>query len=285
MKKLIIIAGLLITNVVYGQRLIFRGFPVDTISISASSGYYHFDYRGTTTGREDIYTIAYDKTINNYFVADYKKVLILNTCKPDTSTRKIKHLTKDKGKIITNATLNNLLTAFNSRYIKPTFENLGYDRQEFLSLTDEIHIRKVAKAYKQDWHFKISYSSKEENKIIFDGCQNIDTFNLFVATKFDTSGYIMVTDVWDEMYVRVKTTDKWYSFEGKYPNPFKQPWYDHSDTSNFFAAPIVNLNINKSLSLILPDKFYRKNTIELTALANQYIKGYLQRRDIIYKYD
>jgi hypothetical protein len=274
--------GLLITNVVYGQQLIFRGFPVDTISISGSSGYYHFDDKGTTTGREDIYIIAYDKSTNNYFVADYKKVSILNTCRPDTSTQKTRHLIKDKGKIIDNLTLNDLLSAFNSKYIKPTFDDLGCDRKKFLSLTDESHIRKVAKAYKQDWHFKIFYSSHEENKIIFDGCQNIDTFNLFVATKFDTIGYAMVTDVWDEMNVSIKTTEKSFSFEGKYPNPFKQPWYDHSDKSNLFAAPIVNFSINKSLSLILPDKFYRKNTIELNALTNLYIKWYLQRRDIIY---
>lgn len=286
MKELIIIAELLITNVVYGQQLIFRNFPVDTILIMGSSGSYHINKRRTTTERKDIYLITYDKTANYYFVADYKKISIRNTCKPVTSTKKVKNLTKDKCKIITNATLNNLLTAFNSRYIKPTFENLGYNRQEFLLLTDEKHIRKVAKAYKQDWLFKMFYSTKEKNKIIFDGCQNIDTFNLFLATNFDTTtSYTIISDYWDAMFVQIKTTDKWFSFTGKYPNDFKQPWYDHSDTSNFIGTTIVNFNINKSLSLILPDKFYRKNTIESTALINQYIKWYLQRRNIIYKYD
>ena len=208
MKQLIILVGLLVSNGVYGQQLIFRGFPVDTIEISGSSGYYHFDAKGTTTGREDVYLIAYDKTANKYLVFDYKKVSILNSCKPDTSIKKTKHLAKDKGKIITNPTLNNLLTAFNSSYIKPTFENLGYNSQKFHKLTDEKHIRKVAKAYKQGWYFKMKYSTKEENKIIFDGCQNTDTFNLFVATNFDTTGYIIVNDVWDEMFVRIKTTDQ-----------------------------------------------------------------------------
>jgi hypothetical protein len=288
MREVIIVVITLLTNAVYGQQLTFGGYPVDTISISGSSGYYHFDKKGTTTGREDIYTIAYNKNTNNYVVSGYQKVFIVNTCRPDTSIRKIKHLKQDKRKVISNVVLNDLLAGFNSRYNKPSFESVGYDKEKFLSLTDEQHIRKIAKAYKQDWHFKMSYSSKEENKIIFDGCQNIDTFNLFIATKFDTSSsYITVTDFWDEIWVRIKTTQKSFSYEGKYPNTFKQPWYEHPDTSisTFIVASIINFNINKTLSIILPDKFYRRPTIELNALTNQYIKWYLKRREILDSFD
>lgn len=285
MRLLTPIAGLLLTSVVYGQQLKFRGLPVDTIFINGSSGHFHFDDKGTTTGRIDIYIIAFDKTTNKYVVADYKIVSLKGTYKPNTSEQTVKHLSKDNGKVISNTNVDSLLTAFSSKYVKPTFENIGFDKQEFLSLTDEKHIRKVAKQYKQDWHFKMYYTTKEENNILFNGCQNIDTFNLFLSSKFDTTGYVMVTDVWDEMRVYIKTAGKEFGFEGKYPNAFKQPWYDHSDTSNVFAGSIVNLNINRFLVAILPDKFYRRNTIELQSLTDNYIKWYLQRRDIIYNYD
>jgi len=284
-QTLTFIAGLLLTTAVYGQQLMFRGLTVDTIFINGSSGYYHFDDKGTTTGRTDTYIIAFNKTVNNYVVSDYKTVSIKGTYNPDTSKQTVKHLTKDKGKIISNTTIDGLLTAFSSKYVKPTFENIGFDKKDFLSLTDEKHIRKVAKQYKQDWHFKMYYTTKEENRILFDGCQNIDTFNLFVSSKFDTTGFVMVTDVWDVIYVYIKTTDKEFGFEGKYPNVFKQPWYDHSDTSKLMPGSIVNLNINRFLVSILPEKFNRRNTIELQSLADNYIKWYLQRRDIIFSYD
>lgn len=285
MRLLTLIIGLLLTSVIYGQQLKFRGLTVDTIFINGSSGHYHFDDKGTTTGRTDIYTIAFDKTVNNYVVADYKTVSMKSTYEPDTSEQTVKHLSKDRGKVISNTNVDGLLSAFSSKYVKPTFENIGFDKQEFLSLTDEKHIRKVAKRYKQDWHFKMYYTTKEKNNILFNGCQNIDTFNLFVSSKFDTTGYSMVTDVWDEMNVYIKTSDKQFGFEGKYPNAFKQPWYDHSDTAKVFPTSIVNLNINRFLVAILPDKFYRRNTIELQSLTDNYIKWYLQRRDIIYNYD
>jgi len=285
MKALTFISGLLLTTVVYGQQLKFRGLPVDTIFINGSSGYYHFDEKGTTTGRTDIYIIAFDMNASKYIVVDYKTVSMKGTFSPESSEKTVKHFNKEKGKSISNSSLDGLLTAFSSRYVKPTFENVGFDKQVFLSLTDEKHIRKVAKRYKQDWHFKMYYTTKEENRILFSGCQNIDTFNLFVNSKFDTTGYIMVTDVWDVMNVYIKTADNEFAFEGKYPNAFKQPWYDHSDNSKIIAGSIVNLDINQFLVAILPDKFHGKNTIELQSLADNYIKWYLQRRNIIYQYE
>jgi hypothetical protein len=266
------------SNTVFGQQINFRGFPVDTISISSSSGCSSFDHKGTWSGSDCFYIIAFDKTTNNYLVADFMKVSLRGTIKPQTITRKIKHSKQEKGKEILNADLETLFSAFNLKCNKSTFENSGYDKQKFLSLTDDRHILKVANEYKQDWHFRKSYSSKEESKKIFDGCQNIDTFNLFLASKFDTSSYVIVTDVWDKIEVRIVTASKSFLFEGKYPNPFRQPWYDESAK---IPASIVNLNINKSLALILPERFYGRNSLVLRELTYQYIKWYLQRRKII----
>lgn len=282
MRLLITLVSILLTTVVYGQQLKFRGLPVDTIFINGTSGHYHFDNKGTTTGQNDVYIIAFDKIANNYIVANHLKINFKSTYKPATTKRAIKHLNKDRGKVISHPKVDSLLAAFSTNYSKLTFESIGIDKQEFLSLTGEKHIRKVAKIYKEDWHFKMRYTTKERNDILFKGCQNIDTFNLYVATIFDTCGYIVVTDFWDEMHVHIKTASKEFGFEGKYPNVFKQPWYDHSDSSKDFAGSIVNLKINSSLVAILPEKFYRRNTIELQSLMYNYIKWYLHRRKIIY---
>jgi hypothetical protein len=143
----------------------------------------------------------------------------------------------------------------------------------------------VAKKYKQDWQFKRRYSSKEDNKLIYKGCQNADTFNLFLNSyKVDTGGYIIVSDYSDEMYINIICGDKKYTYEGKYPNNFKQPWYDHSDTSWISYHSLFNFDINKWLVAILPEDFYRRETIEISSFTNSYIKWYLKRKQIIWDY-
>lgn len=290
------IVGLLLTSVVHGQQLIFNAQPVDTISIVSSEGYYHFDDKGTTTNQSEHFIIIFDHPSNNYIFADYKSVFTTWTRKPDSSKDKTKH--KTKGQIIERSLIDSLLQAFSARYFPPTFKNLGLEQQVFSKLTDEKHIRKLAKIYKADWHFKMSYTSKEKNEIIFKGCQSHDSFNLFLSSfALDTSGYVMVTDYSDEINVFISTGTNKYSFEGHYPNKFKQPWYDHSDTikqmmitpkDTFYFRPticIFNFNINRYLVAILPVQFYRRRPLELQSLTNEYIKWYLQRRELIYSYE
>jgi hypothetical protein len=278
LKLLTLIVGLLLSNIVNGQQLKFRGFPVDTISIRSSSGGYQ---HGGLKGRSDYFNITFDKKTNKYN-AEYKKNYSKTSSKPNATWEKVKQLNKNK--TVSNSSIEGLLNAFSTKNLKPTFENFGYNEKQFLSLTDGKHIRKVAKRYKRNWQFRRAYSSREENEIIFKGCQNLDTFSLFISSKFDTTHYILVTDYWDEMKVKITTNEKEFRFEGHYPNTFKQPWYDHSDTSKFFI-PIVNLNINRFLVEILPNKFYKRKTIELQSLTDNYIKWYLKRRGIIYRYD
>ncbi|MCU0348731.1 MAG: hypothetical protein MUC59_17460 [Saprospiraceae bacterium] len=279
MQKLFLALFFLELNVACGQQLIFRGYPLDTISIFGSAGYYHFDEKGTTTGREDVYVIAFDNQFKYYKVVDCKRNRILNTIHPDTSIIETKHFYRQAGKQIPTILLDNLCSALNSKMTHPIFSSLFIQEQDFFSLVDKKHILEVAKRYKEDWQFKRRYSSREENKILYKGCQNIDTFNLFLTSRFDTSGYVMVTDVWDEINISIKTANQCHSFEGKYPNPFRQPWYEHSLEGN--TITILNLDINRALVSILPDKFYRKDSIAFPELIKTYIKWYLQRRDII----
>jgi hypothetical protein len=277
-RILFILLGILYSNMLNSQQLSFHGQLVDTIEITSVSGYYHFDDKGTTTSTFDYYYIGFDKNMGNYNVLEYSREFYKGTYRPDTFEIKREYVNKYKGNIISKANLDSLLTAFSVGYKKPTFENLAIDKQEFLSLTDKKHIRKIAKACKSNWQFKRKYSTKERNKLIFKNCQNIDTLNLFLANAFDTTGYIMITDGWDAMHVYITTIDSSFSFEGKWPNKFKQPWYNHSDTSDFFfSTPIVNLNINRFLIAILPSKFHGLRSIELNSLIDEYIIWYLER--------
>ena len=85
--------------------------------------------------------------------------------------------------------------------------------RDFQKLTDKKHIIRVAKWHEEDWHFKRAYSTKEQNEIIFKGCQNIDTLNLYLSTAFDTSGYVVVTDVDSHFDIILSTKNSNYHFE------------------------------------------------------------------------
>ena len=280
MKLLTILIGLTISISVTGQQLTYKGELVDTLKIISNSSYYHFDTSGTTTGIYDEYIIVFNKEKNNYYLNPYKRTDYKFTFKPDTSFKKEKIL--KQGLVINRIQIENLLKQFEITYSKPTFNNIGMTNEEFLKLTDKKHIIQVAKWHKTDWHFKKAYSTKEQNENIFKGCQNIDTLNFYLATAFDTSGYVMITDVSDTYEVFILTDKMNYRFEGKYPNSYKQPWYYHTNNGGFSSTSLLNFSINNALVDILPEKFSRLETLKSEALTNDYIEWYLKKRGIIF---
>ncbi len=279
-KQILILIGLTFSLSVTGQQLTYMGDYVDTLKIISNSSYYHFDDRVTTTGTYDEYILVFNKEKNSYILNPYQRTEYKFTFKPDTSFIKEKVL--KQGVVVDRLLISSLLEQFEITYRKPTFDNIGITNEEFLKLTDKKHIIQVSKWHKTDWHFKRAYSTKEQNEIIFKGCQNTDTLNLYLSTAFDTSGYVMVTDVDDHFDVIISTSKNNYCFEGKYPNSFKQPWYNRSDKGSFASTSVLNFSINSALVAILPDKFSRLETLKFEALTNEYIKWYLKRRGLIF---
>lgn len=280
MKLLIIFIGLTISISAAGQQLTYKGDLVDTLKIISNSSHYHFDTCGTTTGIYDEFVLVFSEEKNNYILSPYKRTEYKFTLKPDTSFRKEKVL--NQGVVVDQLLISNLLEQFEITYSKPSFDNIGMTTKEFLKLTDKKHIIQVAKWHETDWHFKKSYSTKGQNDEIFKGCQNADTLNLYLATAFDTMGYVLVTDVDDHFDVSISTTKTNYRFEAKYPNSYKQPWYYHADKGSFASTSLLNFQINNALVLILPDTFSRIKTLKFESLTNEYIEWYLKRRGIIF---
>lgn len=262
-----------------GQQLTFKGDFVDTVKIISNSSYYHFDTCGTTTGVYDEYILVFSKEKNNYILNPYQRTKYKITFKPDTSFTKKKVL--KQGNEVERLLVSELLKQFEINYLKPTFEKIGITNEDFLILTDKKHIIQVAKWHKVEWRFKKSYSTKEQNETLFKGCQNIDTFNLYLSTEFDRSAYVIVTDIDDHFDVIISTKKTNFKFEGKYPNSYRQPWYLHSNESDFTSTSILNFSINKALVDILPNNFSKLNTLKVEALINEYIEWYLKRRGII----
>jgi hypothetical protein len=279
-KLLTILFGLTISISSFGQQLTYKGDLVDTLKIISNSSRYHFDTCGTTTGIYDEFILVFNKEKNNYIINPYQRTEYKFTYKPKTSFKKEKIL--KQGIDVDGLLVSSLLEQFEINYRKPSFGNIGITIKEFLKLTDKKHIIQVAKWHDADWYLKKTYFLKEKNEKILKGCQNIDTLNMYLETAFDTSGYIVVTDVKDVFNVIISTTKTNYRFEGKYPNIYRQPWYCHSGRNVLNSTSILNFTINTALVRILPDNFSRLKTLKFEALTNEYIEWYLKRHGIIF---
>jgi hypothetical protein len=271
----------LFINVSNAQQKSFKGLLVDTVEITSSSGYYHFDDSGTTTGIHDSYILAFSKEYNKYFT-QYKRTRIKLTIQPEAEQNKQGNIRT--GTFDREGLLDSLFASLTVRYRALSIEQLGLKEQEIVNLVNKKRILRIAKSYRQDWHFKPKYSTRSDREQIFQGCRNMDTLKLFLDSfRVDTTSYVWVSDYWDEMYIRIICSNKHFIFEGKYPNKLKQPWYDKSDTS-VFVKTVFNFDINKYLTAITPTYFYRKKTIDAKALLNTYIVWYLKRREIVWDY-
>lgn len=279
MRQIITIIFLFFTTIIFGQRLLFAGNNVDTLKINSNSSYYHFDTCGTSTGTEDEYIIVFENNTNQYVIESYQRTEYKVTFKPGNSTSKTKILSKRQN--INNDFIKNLLTELQTKSKAPNFNNIGLTAEIFNKLTDTKHIIKIAKSQDADWHFKREYSTNEQNTLFFKSCQNVDTFNLFLKTAFDTIGYAMITDVSDEINIYISSDKTKFRFEGKYPNPYYQPWYDHTDKNKHLPSAILNLSINNALVNILPYNFASLWSKKIEALTNEYLLWYLKRKRII----
>ena len=272
--------GFIVSINTIGQQLSYKGGQVDTVKINSNSSYYHFDSLGTTSGTYDEYLINYNVEKNSYYLEFFRRTEYRITYKPDTLIEKSKILNSKKS--IDNILISNLLSQFDTSYVEPTINQLGLTSKEFQKLTKKKQILKVAKFHDEKWQFKRTYSTKEKNQKIFDGCQQTDTFDLYLKTVFDTTGYVVITDVDSRFEVEISTNKKDFLFEGKYPNPFRQPWYYFSEDGDVFTTTVLNLSINNALVEILPKEFTNFSTLKIEALIDDYIEWYLKRREIIY---
>lgn len=280
LKKLVSVFSLVISIHLSAQQLTYKDERVDTLKITSNVSGFHFDTNGTTTGTRDEYCIVFNKESDNYVLNHYKRIKYKYTNKPETLSNKERIIAH--GAVIDKNLISNLLKQFETNYDKPALNNIGVSDEVFLKSVSDKHIVQVAKRHKSNWYFKRYYSTKEESAIIFNGCQNTDTLNLFLATAFDTIGYSMITDYDDHFNVFISTAERKYSFEGKYPNLFKRPWYHIPNIGDFLWVPVLNLSINSALVKILPTDFSRLETLKFETLADKYIEWYLKRRKIIY---
>jgi hypothetical protein len=280
MKKISFLITFLCSSVI-AQQAQFKNEKVETIVINARTGAYQFDDSGTMLGYEEQFSLSFDKSSNKYIIAEHFKQESKSTFEPDTSTIQKTTLKAKIGKSIKTVLINDFL---NSLSTEIQIQNLisQVDTNNLQNFLSKKRIRKIAKKYDIDWRFERSYRLKRKNLAFYDECRSIDTFKIYLFETFENSGYAMVTDYSNSINILVTTDKGKYSFYGRFPNSFKQPWLDESDSTSYFGKSILNFDINKTLILILPKKFYLKKSISPEALYYDYLKWYLRRRNFLF---
>lgn len=276
MKYLLIIFLACCLEVVFAQQLSYKGELVDTILVTSLNSVYHFDKHGTTTGRVDSFMVVYNKDYScykaTYSRTHFTSVLSLDSFFMDrTMVRGNLKIDIDK--------VSCLLSQLETGSIKPDAKTLDIDSNTLSRLANKNRILKIARRIKHAWKFAPAYSWPEENRTFFRACASIDSLNRYLALsiKFDTTyGYIMVTDYSDNYNLYITTTNNSCRFEGKYPNVFRQPWYNFCDKKEAFPAKLFNLNINRALAALLPKKFQNNSSLNTQSLIDKYIEWYLE---------
>lgn len=286
MKKLIVIFTYAIamnccSTSLFSQQVIFKNQSVDTFIVRSMYTAYQFDEKGTTKGESDVIIYAFDSLHQQYKIYKYYKDNFEATNKPEKLQVKTKKIELKKEYIIDVVKMNLLLSTLT---MQVNFNQLysQLDTQKIKNLLTEKQVRTVAKWYKIDRLFKPKYSSSEQNKKLFNEILSMDSLKVYLMKRFDTTGYIMVTDYSNTFNLYISTKTNRYVYEGKYPNPVMQPWYHHKSKNITESEMIVNLNINKYLHDFLPENFLLKETISDEALVYDYIKWCFQRRSLIY---
>lgn len=277
MKRALIFLLIGFSTTVFGQRLQFNNEPVDTLFIRSHISAYQFDDKGTTKGKTDHISFSYNQAQNRYIVDRCFGHTYERSFRPDTLRLKVKTYRSVVGRPLDIAKAEALLTALttplNTHQLYPQV-----DTAELKTYLTDKHIRKIAKLYQVNWQFNPRYSSREQNHVFFESCRSMDTLAAYLVEQFDVPDYPMVTDYANTIWLWVSTPTAEYRFEGKHPNPVKQPWYNHGDTTQFFAKPVLNLDINSSVYDLLPKRFLLRRSISTEALAEDYITWYLERR-------
>ena len=260
------------------QRITYKGNAVDTLKIVSSYGYYHFDTAGTSTGTTEEYFFVFDPKRNNYFYLLSKQTDYKNTYRPEL-TSKTEKLRKHSRRI-NRQRMAHVISTFEAGSIERTFASTGMVYKEFLKLTSRKRILRIAKKNDLAWTFSRSYNGKGFLDTLFRGYQNLDTFNLYLSSAFDSTKYGYLSDVHGSLQVYIVTNKESALFVGNYENLFYQPWCNLSDTSNFPPPCIVNLAINKSLLAFFPKKLSRDYSLHYYDLTKQYLIWYSRRRGV-----
>jgi len=274
MKTLLIFPIILFSFISFGQINKFKNEIVDTIKITSNIGVYMFDNKETSKGNSETLTIVYSNSKKCFFIDSYKKSTYEYSNNPESAIVNSKIIKKNASQMIADTLMVELLNGLsgNEKHIK-------IHKDIFSKLVTERAIRKVAKKYNASHHFKLRFSTKEENQKIFNQIKTLDSLTIYLNDRFDSTSFSLgVTDYTNIIDIEIITKNNKYIYTGQFTRPLRQPWQAYFQKENKL---INNLRINFALEKILPKKFLNKKSISSDTFVNDYIAWCLMRNKLI----
>tara|TARA_B100000683_G_scaffold218264_1_gene214467 strand:- start:384 stop:1268 length:885 start_codon:yes stop_codon:yes gene_type:complete len=284
---------LTISSSALSQRLNFNQGEIDSVIIHSYLGSGFYNNNGESVLKRNRICISYDSLAKTFRYNYYKDIKIIHYKSQKTPKKIGTENRKYSNKKVNIGNLDSLLYAFCKQI--PADQSLEDLKKDFEKDVSKSKILDVAKNHDADWHFKMKYTTKSKNKTFFNKCASLDTFQLYLESRFLNKDFMYITDYSNGFGVTLYTKDSTYNFEGTYPDPFKQPWFNENEilvskdtlTNGSIRGfiqreSVLNFNINKYLTLLLPNDFLLRQSISSDGLFEDYIKWYLKRRRIIY---
>lgn len=257
-----------------GQQLSYNGFPVDSIKVSTDFRCLDWNKNIEVYMRYDLCLIVFDKIKMQYVIKKCESSSINYIDEYSNNEKKIKSFDNAINKKVPWENIDSLLFALQTKYKKPDMKNIGFDS---ISLTKRIKENNLKNIHEKDLKYLDLYGYF--NYEIYDNewgenCLQLNNFKKFLKIAFDTTGYAVEPSERNVMILNIYTSGNVYSYEGKFPNIFKQPWYDYSKLTNGIPKSILNFDINLYLDKILPDEYPSKKELGISSLVDEYLLWY-----------
>lgn len=280
MPKILILFALIFCSDLVAQTLTFNNEPVDAIEISAYISARQANGKGTTQGKQEIYTIVFNEQTQSYQLSAYKKSKYTITFQPPSRVEKIKILSK--AKFMNRELLSDLLQSFETGTIAPNSENCGVSKDQFDELTSQKSILKIIKKGNLKKSVLPTKFNTTEIAEIATIVQNRDTFDLYLSTRFTNPNFINPVGTDNSFEIIIKTKHREYQFEASFMNPYKQPWrVVKSDKHE--SMTLLNLKIHHALVALLPESFLVRDSILPEALIEDYVLWCMKKMGFIWE--
>ncbi|HLP12868.1 MAG TPA: hypothetical protein VK177_13115 [Flavobacteriales bacterium] len=267
------------------QEMYFNNEKIDTVRIVSHVAGYQFDSCGTTIGSKDVYMLVFNAKRGQYEVNSYKRTKYEATFKCGYK-EDIYDAFKNRNAAAFDPSvsfrLKKLIADLDTGSLLPAMHNSGISKTRFEELTSKYAIGNMLRKSGLEKKVKKHFATKSATDSLVKSIQNVDTFNLYLQTKFGDCSNTMITDACGVISIYIHTFKEIYRFEGEFQDEWFQPWQLYR--KNEWEKDIVNLKINIDLSYILPHGFKQAEALSDTVLIKSYMKWMLVRLHLLQEY-
>lgn len=279
MKNILTFLFVVNIGLLQGQRVSFQGSGIDSFIIQSHWAAYQFDDDGTNVAQEHEYVVIFDEDTEQYLVSNHKEIQVESSFENGMVELMEKNIKRSENNLVPRKKIESLVINLNTNKETEDYFN-QLDTLQLKKWLSKRKIRQKAKERGEAWYLQRRYTTRLRKNRFYKSCQSIDSFKRYLTERFQKAGYTVVTDYSNAIDIWIVTATGKYRFEGAYPNPVKQPWYQYIKNGSGIPELVLNLEINESLHAILPKGFIHRKEMSVEGLFRDYLSWYFEKRNL-----